>query len=691
MHKVVKRFIALLLAAVLAFTPITTRADAELFESVQQFAVAHAMELMDALSIAGFTIAIVDVENNFMWTQGIGYADAATRTPVTEHTLFNIGSTAKLFTAIATMQLVEAGLLDLDEPIVTYLPEFSMLPHPIRGGNYRNITARMLLAHVSGIHELESDGFFGIGGQDRDFMNNWLTLLPMVHMQNAEANRLVYNNSAYVLLSILVARLTGATNYFDGFVSFTQENIFTPAGMHNSSFRVDDSNRGQMASAHIDATTRVPILAYVSATGAGGMVSNAHDMARFMQIMLSGGGNILAPATVEAMRIPQDFGIRFPNDMPNKPMGLGLMYVHHADGVVTLGHGGNLQHHTEMLLCFETGIGVYVSTNSATGAAAATPLANAILRMAVEVKTGAPMPTLEHSITPFVSDNIEDYLGWFTILGELVNCEVEGLHFPDFPILTLTPVGEGMFQSPIGMVWFKEVDGILFKYLNVTLQSERIQVTPAPSGFYEQWAGIYNRIGADGTITPVTVIGVNEQGFAYSSFAGMNFLLQQVEGGIFYVPGHMRLHGNVAQFAMHGDIATLTYGADILVRLDEDEVAAATAVRFVIGEAFITQMGLEIPMAHAPIADPASGRVMVALADAAMIFNTSGLWDEATQTANISIGGEMLAISAVTPLPNNRGMAQVIDGVVFVPLRFVVESFGMQVRWDAEHQAVYLF
>ncbi|MCL2170171.1 MAG: beta-lactamase family protein, partial [Defluviitaleaceae bacterium] len=144
----------------------------------QQTGVATAAQLMEVLDIAGLAFAFVDVNEGFVWTQSFGYADVASRTPVTEDTIFNIASTAKMFTAVAVMQLVEGGYLDLDTPVVYYLPEFRNLPHPIFGGNSDDITVRMLLTHTSGIHELLGNtGAFEAGGLDRDFMNNLIPLM----------------------------------------------------------------------------------------------------------------------------------------------------------------------------------------------------------------------------------------------------------------------------------------------------------------------------------------------------------------------------------------------------------------------------------------------------------------------------------------------------------------------------------
>ena len=82
---------------------------------------------MQAAGVVGLTIALVDGPR-VVWTQGFGSADREAGMPVTADTLFHIGSLSKTFSAIAVMQLVERGLVDLDKPLSTYVPEFSLLP-----------------------------------------------------------------------------------------------------------------------------------------------------------------------------------------------------------------------------------------------------------------------------------------------------------------------------------------------------------------------------------------------------------------------------------------------------------------------------------------------------------------------------------------------------------------------------------
>ena len=88
-----------------------------------------------------------------VWQQGFGSTESDARTPVTVDTIFSVQSMSKAFTVTAVMRAVQAGRLDLDVPITTYLPSFEVRsafePHP-----ERRITLRMLLSHTAGFtHE----------------------------------------------------------------------------------------------------------------------------------------------------------------------------------------------------------------------------------------------------------------------------------------------------------------------------------------------------------------------------------------------------------------------------------------------------------------------------------------------------------------------------------------------------------
>ena len=97
--------------------------------------------------VTGLSIALVD-DQQVVWAQGFGYADEMNNIPATPETVYRVGSISELFTATAAMQLAEQGKIDIDRPLQTYLPEFSVKR---RFTDPSPITLRHLMSHHAGL------------------------------------------------------------------------------------------------------------------------------------------------------------------------------------------------------------------------------------------------------------------------------------------------------------------------------------------------------------------------------------------------------------------------------------------------------------------------------------------------------------------------------------------------------------
>ena len=514
-------------------------------------AVEIAPVLMEIFSIPGMTIALVDAQTGFTWTQGFGYADSIAGIPVDEHTLFSLASISKPFTAIAVMQLVEQGLIDLDAPIVNYLPEFSLLPDVITGtGDYSNITVRMLMSHASGIHPDIINGMLTTGDYYPAFMDNFLENLAEFAMVVPESFQLSYANNAFTLLGILVAAVaTDYDSFFEGFVSYTQENIFERAGMDLSTFALTDRHWPYVAQgyAHIGAQED---FVFINPLPTGGLMSNAYDMARFMHIILNdgaipGGGRLLSASSVRQMLTPQRFELGSPFDfmLPNMQPGLGFVHSTGMTGFTHVGHGGNMIHfHSDMAFDLDSGIGVFVSVNSITGMPLPADLSTFILMTAVEEKTGTlDEPESDLTVEPIEVDLevLQALEGFFSLTSnsefvQVVASEEGHLYLYGMAptALIFIPLSDGSFVFPdTGLrLWFEDVDGELvfyfgeFKSLLVGSQLNTELIT-AQEGF-ERWVGVYYAYTAPGHLFNLyrAEIGIDENGFAYMRVSTLNGL-----------------------------------------------------------------------------------------------------------------------------------------------------------------------
>ena len=104
------------------------------------------LRLMTTYYVPGAALALIK-GGGIVLQKNYGFRDLATRAPVTAHTLFNIGSISKSFTALAVAQLVDQKKLDLDRPIIGYAPDLRLSEPRVT----RTATLRQLLSHSSGL------------------------------------------------------------------------------------------------------------------------------------------------------------------------------------------------------------------------------------------------------------------------------------------------------------------------------------------------------------------------------------------------------------------------------------------------------------------------------------------------------------------------------------------------------------
>jgi CubicO group peptidase (beta-lactamase class C family) len=123
-------------------------------------------QVLDRWPCAGLAVAVI-TDGGLAWFHGHGLADVAAKTPMTEDTVFRIGSITKTFTAVAVMQLWEQGLVDLDTPANDYLRTFRLVP---KKSNLSPATVRHLLTHTAGVGYLRQLSDLlqpGVGSGDR--------------------------------------------------------------------------------------------------------------------------------------------------------------------------------------------------------------------------------------------------------------------------------------------------------------------------------------------------------------------------------------------------------------------------------------------------------------------------------------------------------------------------------------------
>jgi CubicO group peptidase (beta-lactamase class C family) len=184
---------------------------------------AYVERQMGELRIPGLALAIVQGEQ-IIHLKGFGLADGAGQ-PVTPQTPFIIGSTTKSFTALAVMQLVEAGKLDLDAPIHRYLPSFRLADPDASA----SITVRHLLHQTSGIPT--ADGNADVTHDDRadDALEQRTRAMESIRLSQPVGATFQYANANYDLLGLLIQTVSGQP-----YEEYIQQHIFAPLDMRHA-------------------------------------------------------------------------------------------------------------------------------------------------------------------------------------------------------------------------------------------------------------------------------------------------------------------------------------------------------------------------------------------------------------------------------------------------------------------------
>jgi CubicO group peptidase (beta-lactamase class C family) len=248
-------------------------------------------ESMSAGKVPGLSLVIVQ-NGEVVYSKGYGYANLATQTPMTEHTLVPIGSTGKGMTALAVMQLVEQGKLELDAPITTYLPWFK-----VDDEHSSNVTLRHLLTHTSG---LPLGGLYD-GKQDAEALERHVRSLATVKLNRVPGDGYEYSNDGYAILGLVVQAVSGMP-----YEDYMEEHIFTPMNMNDTTFDPVTAAEQGLAQGY---ATRGGVVTPVDTpfsraiAPAGMVISNANDVGHYFVSLLNE-NSIVSQVSLETMWHP---------------------------------------------------------------------------------------------------------------------------------------------------------------------------------------------------------------------------------------------------------------------------------------------------------------------------------------------------------------------------------------------------
>jgi len=386
---------------------------------------AAASEAMAECNASAIAVALVD-DKGVIWVESRGYADREAGKSVGPETMFGIGSVSKVFATIAVMKLVEKGSIELDQPLTTYLKEFSLV-----SPEYRNITVRMLLNHSAGF----SGGDLRNGLTDAPFTGfaeQVMDGLKYQRLKHAPGYLNVYSNDGFTMVENLVKSVSGLS-----YPDYVRQEILTPLQMINSSYPDDYLPDGSYAKPHTGETPQPYTSLNLYATGA--LYSGAADMGKLIMMLINGGcygtTQILSPDSIAAMAEDQTTGTFNPSPTDMVRYGLGWDTVAQpglkAVGIRGWQKGGSIDgsygvmYRSTLIVAPDAKLGVVVlmASNKTSSDMVVKVGERVLLRALVDKGTLAAMPaSLTQNPLPVIPPTDEEkstYTGFYAAAGSV--------------------------------------------------------------------------------------------------------------------------------------------------------------------------------------------------------------------------------------------------------------------------------
>ena len=292
---------------------------------------------------------------------GYGAVNVETEAPVAPETTFQIGSISKTFTATLVMQLVDEGRLDLDVPVITYVPDLPLADRVAR----ETITIRHLLTHMSGFY---GDRFDDHGDGD-DALARAVAAFSTLPQQTAPGELWTYCNAGFDLAARAIELVLGQT-----FESAMRERVFRPLGFDRATYFASEAILHSVSVGHVaDENGRGNVVATPwpiprRSNGAGGISANPAILLRWAQLHINGGEldgvRLIEPESAAAMQAHQADGAA------GASQGLAW-FRREIDGVAIVSHdGGTNGQQTKLVVVPGRRFAIVVLTNSTKGAAA---------------------------------------------------------------------------------------------------------------------------------------------------------------------------------------------------------------------------------------------------------------------------------------------------------------------------------
>ena len=313
-------------------------------------------QIVEQYQVPALVVGVVE-SDEIVYTGSFGVTNLETQEPVTTKSLFHMASISKPFVATALVQLAEQGHVELDAPVVTYLPYFK-----IDDERSDQLTLRQMLTHTAGMPDVE-DYAWDSPEYDEDAVERFVRGLTKEKLIHAPGEKFRYSNMAYEVLGDVISKVAGRP-----FEDYVNDHILIPLGMVESTFLKKNVSPALETSPHLTVlnTFVSDVYPYNRRHAASSTLhSNVLEMCHWIRANLNrgefNGQRILKQASYDELW--QAYAPTNP-ESPTQQVGLSWFMWEHQ-GHKAIGHsGGDVGFSSDLAFLPDKGIGVVAMVNA---------------------------------------------------------------------------------------------------------------------------------------------------------------------------------------------------------------------------------------------------------------------------------------------------------------------------------------
>ncbi|MHA1199226.1 MAG: serine hydrolase domain-containing protein [Candidatus Heimdallarchaeaceae archaeon] len=451
------------------------------------------------------------------------------------NTVFKAGSISKLFTAIEIMRLYEDGLVDLDVPITTYLPDFKINN---RFNDSDPITIRNILSHRSGLPRNDNLPQWAWDNGTNVF-RDMVASLAESHIAFPANQRFKYSNIGFNILGRIIEVVTG-----EWFAFRMRDSLFLPVGMTSSGFVSSlIQNPSRIAVGYFtEGKNKVPYNQHdIINMASGGIYTTIEDLSDFAKFILNK-GKVNDVQLINETTLSMMFQSKFskPTDPQKVGMGFFVDRSYLPNNELTVFHAGTNQGTKSIIaLVPEQQLGVILISNSEEFEDPSKSLVMEILEIMQETKTGIKKIKESNEVKDVAPNILQNYTGKYAVEGDIAEVFLSGdnlkLNYLGYTV-SLTPINDTTFAATHSLVSVGNIKVRFFEdFLILSLEGLHNAICPVYDvseelianwtsylGDYEVWQRYFSLHTGEETAASVQLIF--EEGVL--RFSWHNFILQ---------------------------------------------------------------------------------------------------------------------------------------------------------------------